>query len=134
MKATTIVLASLLAISASANAVLLSNSERDEGGHGGAPNYAADAVFNGKVVQVKAGHNGDEKVTLRIIKIIKQEAWRGPDIGHGKLVDVVSDANRPGCFFDFEQDRAYTVHAMLGESGGLVTSACWGTHPYGGGG
>ena len=134
MKAATIVLASLLAVSVLANAVLLLNGGQGKDERDGAPNYVANAVFIGKVVDIRAGHGADETVTFRIAKIIKQEAWRGMDLGHGELVDVVSDGELPGCFFNFGQDRVYTVHAMLDESGALVTSACRGTHPYGGGG
>lgn len=115
MRTTAIILALLLAASASANAILilsghLGDSGRDD--YTSAPVY--DAMFRGTPVGVRDRPVGGETVTFQIVKVIDQHpAVKGLDLDNRDLIDVVSDDRHPHCFLDFELGTTYTMHSRL---------------------
>lgn len=131
MRTAAIILTSLLAASASANAIFILSDylgDSEQGDYTSAPVY--DAMFRGMPVGVQDRPVGGETVTFQIVKVIDQHpAVKGLDLDNRDLIDVVSDDRHPHCFLDFELGTTYTVYSRL-EGELLVTDACWGTHPY----
>lgn len=79
----------------------------------------SDAVFEGRVVDVEYGPEGDRRATLDVV-----QQWKGVD--HERV--VVTTSERMRCGIPFAVGTSWLVYARrIGDE--LTTGSCWRTRP-----
>lgn len=81
----------------------------------------ADAVFSGKVVEIRRHRQGGETFGMVEAVLRVERVWKGVE---GGLVSVFTAPHSAGCGYGFREGRAYLVYAHEGADGRLSTSIC----------
>ena len=89
-------------------------------------------AFTGMLTNIETQDDGNKLFTFKINKVMHlndQNVPPGINLTQHAAVEVFSRHLEGHCSLELKNNVTYTVYSRF-EDERLVTSACWGTHPY----